>query len=157
MARKEVHSEDLPPRLLPEMDMSDLDVDGRVADIIVADPERAAADYLGELAFMEEPVSIYLYRGRDEYAPDSHPFWVNGRMVEIPVETEVTVRRKYVEVMARSQPFKLRTTVEDRSSNDQVNVRNKWSRTASAEYPFTITRDANPRGAAWLERVKRES
>ena len=157
MTRREVHSEDIPSRVLPDLDMSEIDTDpaDRTPEIIVADPERASRDYLGELAFMEEPVSIYLYRGQEEFSPDSIPLWVQGRMVSVPVEQEVTLRRKFVEVLARSQPYKLTTKVFDNSDGGNIAVQNKWMRHQASQYPFTLTRDSD-RGRAWLERVKRE-
>lgn len=159
--QKEIHSAELPTTPLPEMDMSDLDVDAK-PDILVADPEllkqRAKTDYLDELAFNEEFMTIYLYRGSEEFAPDAHQFWVNGKGVTVPVEQKVMIRRKYVEIMARSQPFKIKTTViKPAAGNENDGVKNLWQRYKSDQFPFTVIQDKNPLGAAWLEGIRREA
>jgi hypothetical protein len=142
------------------MDMSNIDtnLDDRKPDILVADPEllkeRAKLDYVDQLAFNEELVTIYLYRGAEECAPNVVPFWVNGRGVEVPVEKPVLIKRKYVEIMARTNPFKVKTDVV--KSPDGERIQNLWRRESSAQYPFTMVEDKNPRGRAWLEGIKRE-
>lgn len=160
MARRETHSEDFPVAQPPEIDASDLDTDIR-RDILIADPELLAQNakraYLDQLAFNEEFLTIYLYRGQDEFSPNSHTFGVNGKTVTVDVEKPTLVRRKYVEIIARSQPFKVRTNViKPQGGNENEAIKNLWQRHKSAQYPFTVIEDKNPRGRAWLESVKRE-
>ena len=163
MARTERHSEDSPISQPPEIDMSDLDenLDNRRQEIIRADPEmlkeRAKLDYVEQLAFNEELVGIYLYRGREEFSPDAVSVWVQGRQVSIPVEKEVLVRRKYLEVLIRAQPQSVKTVViKPPEGSDSSQVQNKLVPSRSSAYAFTVTLDKNPRGQAWLEGVRRE-
>ena len=163
MARTERHSEDSPISQPPEIDVSDLDenLDTRRPEIIMADPEmlkeRAKLYYVDQLAFNEELVGIYLYRGREEFAPDEVTVGVQGRQVSIPVEQEVLVRRKYLEVLVRAQPQSVRTQViKPQEGSESVMIQNKIVRTRSSAYAFTVTQDKNPRGQAWLEGVRRE-
>jgi hypothetical protein len=162
--RKETYSEDFPVTQPPEINASDLGFDPatRTPEVIVMDAavakELAMKDYMADLAFMEEFMTIFLYRGQEEYAPESYSFWVNGRQVDVPVETPVKLRRKYVEVIARSQPFKMRTVVikpSEKAENGQI--QNMWRREQSAAYPFHVVEDKNPRGVVWLESCKRQN
>lgn len=155
MARKELHPDDLPVYQPIEIDASDLDSDV-APDIIKAEPRDYKADYLDELKFNEEFVDIFLYRGREEYAPNTYTFWVNGRQVSIPVEQRVSVRRKYVEIMLRSQPYSLTTHHTPPNTREDGFVENTWRRHQSAQYPLSIVEDKNPRGKEWAERVARQ-
>lgn len=162
--RRELHSEDFAVRQPPEIDASDLDFDPakRTPEVLVMDAqtakEIAQGDYLDELAFMEEFITIVLYRGQEEYAPDKYPFSVNGKTVWVDVEVPVRLRRKFVEVMARSQPYKVRTVVIKPGENQvSAGIQNLWKREQSAAYPFSVIEDKNPRGALWLESCKRIS
>ena len=161
---RQIESEDFPVHQPPEIDASDLNFDPatRKPEVIVMDAatarEIANGDYLAELAFAEEFMTIFLYRGQEEFAPDQYTFGVNGRQVDVPVETPVRVRRKYVEVIARSQPYKMRTVVIKPPENaENGQILNKWLRNQSAAYPFHVVEDKNPRGALWLESCKRQS
>lgn len=159
--RKELHSEDFKPYQPPEIDASDLSVDpvGR-GEVFISDAEMlkeaSKKAYLDELAFGEELVTILLYRGQEEFAPDQYQFSVNGQTVWVPVETPTSIKRKYVEVIARSQPYRVRTVVVKPPENSSSGaIQNLWRREQSAAYPFTILEDKSPRAAAWLESVKR--
>lgn len=160
---RRVSSEDFPVRQPPEIDASDLDKDpaDRTPEVIVADKEltrdMAGKDYLDDLAFAQEYVTIFLYRGNEEYAPDYYPFWVNGKRVDVAVEKPVRLRRMYVENIARCQPYKLRTKVVKPPDGSDQAIQNLWKREQVAAYPFEVIEDANPRGRAWLELIKRQS
>lgn len=160
-----INSEDFPVRQPPEIDASDVDRDPaeRKPEVIVMDAQTARdiakGDYLDELAFMEEWMTIRLYRGREEYSPERESFSVNGKTVWIDVEVPVKVRRKYVEVIARSQPFKVRTEVIKPGENGPAGggIQNRWHRNQHSAYQFDVIEDKNPRGAIWLESVRRLS
>lgn len=158
--KKEIHSEDFPVYQPPEIDASDLSVDPSLrGEAIITDPAmvRAVAhkSYMDDLAFAEEIVTIMLYRGQEEFAPPFYSFWVNGKQVNVPVDQPVKLRRKYVEVIARSQPYRLRTVVQKPPEGSNAAIANTWRREATAQYPFTVIEDKNPRGAVWLETIKR--
>ena len=147
--RRETHSDDLPVR-----DVPDLDTDDRGADVIVASADMLNKDYMDELAFMEEYVEVYLNRGREKHSPRFEQVGVNGRIIWIEVETPTRIKRKYLEVLARSMPMDVRTQSGE-DAGDALTF-NKIERSLSANFSFSVT-DPNPRGAAWLAKIRRES
>ena len=153
--RREVHSADLPitqPDDLVNDELTDHE------NVIVADEaDLSAKAYLAELAFMSEPVTIVLHRGREKHSPNLHDFYVNGRPLWVPVEQETAVPRCYLEVIARSQPYEVETHVnKNEHKGMDAPVENKVVRHQSAKFPFTVVRDPNPKGPAWLAKVMRE-
>jgi hypothetical protein len=154
---REVHSEDLPitqppalaPNLLP---------DDRETDVIVATDAVFSGDLLEELAFMEEYVTIVLYKKREKFAPNVYDFHVNGKGVRVWCDTPTRIQRKFLEVIARAQPYDVTTEVnKNEDKGDAAVVQNFAHRHQSAAHPFTVVEDKNPRGAAWLMKVMRES
>ena len=146
---RELHSDDLPIRDVPS-----LDTDDRSGDVIVASPD-IGSDYMKELAFMEEYVEIYLNRGREKHAPKFEQVGVNGQIIWVIVETPVRIKRKFVEVLARSMPMDIRTNAGE-TDGDALTY-NKVDRSQSASFSFSVLRDDNPRGPAWLAKVRREN
>ena len=126
-------------------------------DIITSTEEMSAQDYFAELAFMEEKLEIYLHRGREKYSAQFESFAVNGRTVWVQVETRTLLARKYVEVMARSQPMDVRTRSFKLEENPEAHCVNETIRTQFANFAFSVMRDPNPKGGAWLAKVMRES
>jgi hypothetical protein len=151
---REVHSPDLPiTQPAPILDTGERD-----REVIVTTEAVASNDYVAELAFMEEPVTILLHRGREKHAPTMYDFSIGGRAIWIRVDTPTTIARKYLEVIARSQPFEVETEVDkNEGKGENAPVINAIRRHQSSRYPFTVVRDENPRGSAWLAKVMRES
>ena len=147
-AARELQSDDLPIRDLPEFDTDE-------RDVIVATPEMLNKEYADELAFMEDVLTIYLNRGREKHSPQFEQFGVNGRIIWVQVEQPTKVKRKYVEVMARSMPVDI-TTQSGESAGDEL-VFNKVLRHQTANFSFSILHDPSPKGAAWLAKVRREN
>lgn len=147
---RELSSDDLPIREVPE-----LDTDDRSGDLILASADMLNKDYADELAFMEEYVEVYLNRGREKHSPLFEQFGVNGKIIWVQVETPTRIKRKYVEVMARSMPMDI-TTQSGESPGDELTF-NKVQRHLSANFSFSILNDPNPKGPAWLAKVRRES
>lgn len=118
------------------------------------------------LAMGEDPVLIEITPSSEENAPTSYPAWVNGKGAEVflngqwlpvtylPVGVAITVKRKYVEVLARAKTDHIKTV------HDEANValpRNTIQRTTSAVANFTVLEDPNPRGPAWLAEIRRRN
>lgn len=143
---REVHSEDLPKRHIPVIDTASTERDTEIIRLPEPNPKQ---DYLDELAFMEEPVTIVLARPAEKHAPQAHCFRVNGEACWIPVGRRVTIKRKFVEVIARAQPYSVETEVIQHEKHEE----NKIIRTASGRYPFSVLRDDNPRGFDWLSKL----
>ena len=149
-AARELLSDDLPVRDLP-----DLDTDDRGSEVIVASADMLNKDYADELAFMEEKLTIVLHRGREKHAPLFEQVGVNGRIKWVQVETPTLLERKYVEVLARSMPIDI-TTQSGESPGDELTF-NKVLRNMSTNFSFSILKDPSPKGAAWLAKVRREN
>ena len=150
----ELHSADLPIRALEPI----VDTEDRAAEVIVAVDPVLNSGYAAELAFMEEEVTVIVHRQREKSSPAIFDFTVQGRPIWVAVDTPTIIKRKYLEVIARSQPYDVTTEVnrnEDKGEN--AVVQNILHRHKSAHYPFTVVSDKNPRGGAWLAKVMRES
>jgi hypothetical protein len=138
----------------------------RDGDVVIADPSIANKDYLAELAFMEEPVVIRLEPSSDQNAPNVFEVWVNGVGAEVlrngrwvsitwlPVGEVITIKRKVVEVIARTKKDTIRTVHGDAT---QANPFNREIRQTSAVRSFSVISDANPRGAIWLSEMLRRN
>lgn len=150
----ELHSADLPITQPPALE----DLEDREIEVVKAVDPIAMDSYAAELAFMEEPVTVLLHRQREKNSPAIFDFTVQGRPIWVAVDTPTVIQRKYLEVIARSQPYDVTTEVnknEDKGEN--AVVQNFVHRHKSGHYPFSVVEDKNPRGAAWLAKVVRES
>ena len=139
----------------------------READIIVpVEGASANSQTINAAAFLEEPVTIYIEPNGEEdqttfaYAAcngkDAEVFDAqNNRWVAIgylPVGKEITTKRKYVEILARSKPQKVKTRIDD----PRGDPRNIISRFTHSRFPFSVIEDRNPQGRAWLSKIKAE-
>ena len=152
-AKALVHNEDLPIREPATLDLED--GEDRAAEIIVSDEQLAEKDYLDELKFNEDLLVIYINRAPEEHAPETYDIAVNGRAIRVPVEQPVRVARKYVEVLARAQPIRVRT-ISGKDDSDR-GAYNKIARSQARGYSFSVHHDPSPKGTAWLAKVMRES
>ncbi len=151
--QREAHNAEMPVREMAPID----DADNRASDIILSSEDQAAKGYLDALRFNEEELTIFLHRGREKFAPQILDFYVNGQIAWVPVEREVKIKRKFVEVMARAQPMDVRTESHMVENSQDANTVNRIHRSLSANYSFSVRHDPNPRGADWLAKVMRES
>ena len=131
--------------------------------IVTAGPGAINRSYQDELAFGEDPVTIRLERSGEKNAPQTIPCWVNGKGAEVeingrwvelgylPVGVILTTKRKYVEVLARSKVDNISTKVAQLADSE----RNEIERSTHAHAPFSVIKDANPRGAEWLTNLVR--
>lgn len=158
--RKEVHTDDMPIDQRQSVDTTD-DIDH---ENIVLASDHLTTDYAKLLAFMEEPVTIRIEKSSEKHAPTVVDCWVNGRGAEVlingqwislgylPVAREVTTKRKYIEVLARSKVDNITTEVEQTPDSE----RNLVNIGTSSKAPFSVLEDRNPAGRAWLTGLMRE-
>jgi len=113
---------------------------------------------LAELKFNEDVLEVRL-ESPQSVGDDSKPvmaygpFGVQGRQVWLrPGEVE-SVKRKFVEAILRSQPFRVQTEV----IKGQGEERNLVRRYVSRRFPLTIISDPSPRGAEWARRIVMEN
>ena len=158
-SRTELHTDDIAIDQMPAIES----VDDLLEEIVVA-PEVLEKEYAEALKMAEEPVTIRVERSSEKFAPKMIDCWVNGKGAEIvingkwvetrviPVGIPVTVKRKYIEVLARSKIDSVTTNVRD---PDTEHPRNEVERYTSSKAPFSVLQDCNPKGAAWLNNLIR--
>lgn len=106
-------------------------------------------DYAKELAFMEELVDVEVHESTDPNASPIEDVYCNG-VVQRFVRGQVqTVKRKYVQVLAGARQVAMRTETKV----DGEGVVNRLHKHSALRYPFSVMRDDNPRGRAWLKRA----
>lgn len=157
MARtqREVTPDDMPIGQMASVDLTN-GMAGRGAENIVRADKPLADDYANTLAFMEEPVTIRLEHVQNDQIQKpvlAYPFSVNGRTEWVPTGKPWVVKRKFLEVILRSQPF---SVVTDTFTPGERDERNLLHRYASRRYPVSILHDPNPRGPEWHQRVALE-
>lgn len=106
------------------------------------------------LAFMEEPVTIMVHTTTDKNAAPFVEVWNDGRVQRFLRGKEQTVKRKFIEVLARAKADSYQSQeFMDRDGN--MNFR--YPKTTSLKYPFSVVRDENPKGHDWLKKVLAEA
>jgi len=137
-------------------------------EVVQADPSIISKDYMDELAFNEEPLTIMLVASSEPNAPASVPVWVNGKGAEIlnprtnkwmeitylPVGIELTVKRKYVGNLIQAKLDKVTT---DFGKPGEENPVNRINRFTSSYHSFQIINDPNPKGRAWFMEMQRRN
>jgi hypothetical protein len=161
MARQELHSDTMKvEQRAPIVDPSTYDGD------IVLTERTHNQDYLDELAFMEEPVTIRIEPSSDKNAAGAFPIWVNGKPAEVyqnnrwdeigylPVGRVLVVKRKVLEVIIRAKVDTVSTRILEMDSERPNNVVQRFT---SPVHSFSIIEDRNPRGAAWVTELRRRN
>lgn len=120
-------------------------------DLIVDGVESAAnGDYQAQLAFMEEPVEITVHESTDINAENPVQLICNGINQFVVRGVPQTIKRKYVEILARAKQTNINTTEMLDGNGDRAIRIGKHT---GLRYPFSVVQDTNPRGAAWLRNV----
>lgn len=156
-----------------ELNTADLPI-GQKADIylqndkpidreqVIVALETVSDDYLDQLKFNEEPVTILIHPSREKNAPSVIDCWVNGKGAEVwirgawvalcwlPINHECIVKRKYIEVLARASIDTITTDVQDATVEYPEN---KIVRVTSALCTFSVLEDVSPKGREWLRRI----
>ena len=110
--------------------------------------------YADALKFSEEKVTVMIHEDTDPNAEDPVQLAVNGVNQFIFRGQPQDVKRKYVEVLARSKRTRISTPEITDGSGSRTNAVRKAS---SLRYPFSVMYDPNPRGAAWLKGIMTEA
>ena len=105
------------------------------------------------LAFMEEPVKIRISPETSPNAEQIFQVSVNGVNQFFVRDTIQTVKRKFVEVLARARPETLSTPEYIDSTGNRAT---RIHKTYGLRYPFSVLHDPNPDGHVWLEAILRE-
>lgn len=161
MGRSELHSSEV--KIEQKAPITNQDqYDG---DIILAD-KPMNKEWNDELAFNEEPVTIRIEPSAEKHAAGAHPVWVNGKGAEVfqngrwdeigylPVGRVLTIKRKYVAVLAGAKFDRINTEVID---PDGERPNNAIRRFTSSTVAFSVLEDVNPKGRAWLTELIRRN
>jgi hypothetical protein len=137
----------------------------RESPIVQVETPLVKSDY-DRLAFAEEPVTILIHRSGEKFAPRSTDYiGVNGKGAEmmfkngwvsigyLPRGQQVTTKRKYVEVLARSKQDHVNANFNHRENADPENFIEFSTISTCA---FSLIHDANPLGVEWLSQLLRQ-
>jgi hypothetical protein len=129
---------------------------GHNEEIITGEAVKAAGDleYQKLLAFMEEKVTVMVHETSDKNAEPMPAVYVNGTAQFFPRGVDVECRRKYVEGLVRAKPEAINAEYVIATVGAEPSNRVRGS--SAAKYPFSLVRDDNPRGAAWLRELMAE-
>jgi hypothetical protein len=103
-------------------------------------------------AFMNEQVTIMVHSTTDENQPPQVIVNCNGMNQPIYRGYPTTVKRKYVEILARMKETKYSQVTRNPAAPDQIDMVARHG----LSYPFDLVEDKNPRGRAWLNNVLAE-
>ena len=108
---------------------------------------RLGMDHVELAAFMEEPVEIQVAELREDSGMLGFPITVNSDVQWVMGGATQTIKRKYVEVLARAR------TTTYKQHNDPTNpaASRPIPRTVFS-YPFSVIRDSE-KGKAWLKEI----
>jgi hypothetical protein len=104
-------------------------------------------------AFMNELVTVMVHSTTDENQPNHVVVNCNGMNQPLIRGVPTTVKRKYVEILARMKETKYTQVTRNPSAPDQIDMVARHG----LSYPFDLVEDLNPRGRAWLQNVLAEA
>jgi hypothetical protein len=103
-------------------------------------------------AFMNELVTVMVHSTTDENQPPQVIVNCNGMNQPIMRGYPTTIKRKYVEILARMKETKYTQRTLNPAAPDQIDMVARHG----LSYPFDLIEDKNPRGRAWLNNVMAE-
>lgn len=103
-------------------------------------------------AFMHELVEVMVHSTTDENQAPSVIVNCNGTNQVIIRGVPTTIRRKYLEILARMKETKYSQVTRNPAAPDQIDMIARHG----LAYPFELLHDNNPRGRAWLQNVLAE-
>lgn len=113
-------------------------------------------DKADRLAFLEEKLTIIINESSEKDAEKYVFCSVNGQgagpggVKWLPRNRELTIARKFVEVLAKARPVRYKS-VDETLPNGELASRQVGS--SSQKYPFTVISDPNPKGREWLSKL----
>lgn len=129
---------------------------------MIVESDVVPDEYAEALKFNEEPMTVYINKGHEKWAPNyvecsiqgrGAEMLVNGKWVSVgvlPVEQPVVTKRKYVEVLARSRTVQVSARHDNPMQTKDGEVRNHIERSVIRNYSVTLV-NATPRDIAWLQ------
>ena len=106
------------------------------------------------LAFMEEPVMIQIHEVTEESADHGFPVYVNGKPEVFFRGQTKTVKRKFVEGLARARKTGYKCVEQ---INQATGVKEfVYPSNTGLRFPFSVVEDRNPLGRQWLTHTLRQ-
>jgi hypothetical protein len=127
-------------------------------DVVVETNLTGINEKAAMLKFMEEPVTIVIAEASDKNAEKAVFCKVNGRgpgpggSPWLPRNMEITIPRKYVEVLVRARPIRVQSVEKVNPGTGERYMEQQKS--SSDRYPFSVVRDDNPAGREWLRNLR---
>jgi hypothetical protein len=145
-----------------ETSTTDLNV-GQPADIILKDGTLATGgatvepvetrglndDFMDELAFMEEEVTVMVHESTDENADNPVLVGCNGVFKQFFRGQPTIAKRKFVDCLIVKM---IRVTTPEFTHQTSGERGRKIVQTSAMKYPFSIVEDKSPKGGEWLRR-----
>jgi len=103
--------------------------------------------------FMNQPIKLMVYPPMNDGDEPIVQVAVNNVNQFVIRGREQTIKRKYVEVLARAKKVNISAHGYKDRDGEAKNVVNVNS---SLEYPFQVLEDRDPRGPAWLRKILAE-
>lgn len=164
MGRQALHTADV--KIEQKAPIIDTKKYAEEGDVVIVDSSIANKDWLDEIAFGEEPVTIRIEPSSERNAATAHPVWVNGKGAEVfqnnrwdeitylPTGRALITKRKYVAVLASAKFDRITTEVEEATVE---RPRNEIKRFTSSNASFSVLEDKNPKGRDWLTELIRRN
>lgn len=160
---KELHSDDI---AVDQRAPVSADEAHDAGEIVLVDGKQMqmSRDYLDELKFMEEEVTIRLQPSIEKNAATTMPVWVNGRgaevkingrfvpMIYLPTGVTFTTKRKYVEPIIRAKIDRVETSHTE--WNGDIKPDNRVASFTAPLHSYSIIGDT-PKGHAWASEMMR--
>lgn len=110
---------------------------------------RAQQEFATE-AFMNEPVTVHIHEASDPNAAQVFTVLVNGKEEIFIRNQSKTVKRMFVEQLARCRPVNYRN---EKYTNADGDTAYRYPRARSTRYPFSIVQDTQ-KGMQWFSELQ---
>lgn len=158
---KQLHTDDV------KIDQKPAIIENERAEEIVQADESVLRDmdYVNELKFNEDPVTIRIEPSSERNASSVHPVWCNGKGAEVfirdrwrevtwlPVNIDLIVKRKYVAIMMSAKIDRVETQIIKNMDSEE----NRVNRITTPVCTFSIVNDPNPRGRDWFIQMRQRN
>ena len=147
MARRETNSFELEVGQAPDIILKDgtLATGGLTLEAI---DKPLNADWLDDVAFMEEEIEIIVMESSDPNAENPVTVGNNGVFKQFFRGKPTVCKRKFADCLIVKSGRVTTPKVKNAAGEDAFAIRQQ----SAHMYPFSIIRDPNPKGAEWLRR-----
>lgn len=103
-------------------------------------------------AFMNEPVKIMVHPSTEEGSLEIITPSVNGVNQPIIRGQEITIKRKFVEALARNRTTRYIQQTPDPTKPENIQMKE----ITAVSCPFSVLEDKNPDGYEWLKNIQEQ-